>query len=140
MLNKIVTFASKYPMAVATNGFGAAFWITTVTIAACNGTSTDVLICILGTTIGWWLGYIGAPFTRTEREKFGLVAKPVGLFLSGYPLSKIDEVLKHALTPAVALKDPGGPRVVYFVVAALVSAMVVFSNRLLGLDPDRRVQ
>lgn len=124
----------EHPMTVATNAIAVVMWLTTIGIAIALGRDlvgslVNILLCLVGTTVGWWFGYVGSPLTPGEKKDFGTLAKSVALFLSGFLLSHIEKILDRTLDPAVALTSPGGPRILLVTTTCFISVLLVFSNR-----------
>lgn len=89
------------------------------------------LVClVLGAAIGWLLGIMSAPYDKTEQRQFVIYAKAVSVFVSGYVLGKADKLVAYVLSPAVVLKPASAFRVMTFIAAALITAIVTRTFRV----------
>ena len=62
---------------------------------------------ILGASVvfGWLAGMLFTPSTSREEGQFGVAAKAISTFASGYLLAKIDNILNALLTPKMLLES-----------------------------------
>lgn len=91
--------------------------------------SVNLLVAMLGGLVGWGIGTLFSAFSPSEKALFGSISSTVGVFLSGYVVSKIDRFVEGALFP---IKDAhvAWSRLGLFTAALLLAAIAVFINRL----------
>ena len=91
----------------------------------------NLLICLLGFIIGWILGTLASPYTKTESAQFLSLSQAISAFISGYLISKLDRFLEIALFN----KETGEAQYLawsqagLFAACLLVTSLVVFINR-----------
>jgi uncharacterized membrane protein YqaE (UPF0057 family) len=57
----------------------------------------NLLICLLGFIIGWILGTLASPYSKTESTQFLSLSQAISAFISGYLISKLDRFLEVTL-------------------------------------------
>jgi len=92
-------------------------------------------LCLLGATLGWPAGIIASPLSTIEVAAFGPISKAIGVFISGYLLSKIDRLIEQSLYDKAAIVPSGWFSLVLFVCSFVVVCTVVFLNRFYELRP-----
>jgi hypothetical protein len=91
---------------------------------------TNILLSLFATAAGTIAGYFASPFSQFQRNRFAGVAKTVSAMLSGYLLAKIDKFVTVLFDPERQASGIGSERILLVVTVALVSALIVFNNRL----------
>src|SRR5437763_9586506 len=82
---------------------GGVGWLGCYVVASQLGGETwlNVLICLFGSTIGWWAGILISP-DSTEHGQFVSFRKAVSVFLSGFVLAKLDVLFQGAVAHNLA--------------------------------------
>lgn len=94
--------------------------------------SLNLLIVVLGLSIGWLFGILLSPYSESEEKKFTNYAKAFGIFASGYLIGKVDKVLEELLKPDFILDSVHGFRVMAFAAAFVVGLVITFVFRRYG--------
>ena len=97
-----------------------------------KASSLNLLIVVLGLSIGWLFGILLSPYSETEEKKFTGYAKAFGVFASGYLIGKVDKVLEELLKPDFILDSVHGFRVMAFAAAFVVGLVITFIFRRYG--------
>jgi len=90
----------------------------------------NLALLVLGLIIGWIIGTLAAPYTKKEEGQFAAYAKAVSVFVSGYLLGKIDRLATEVLSPEVLMRPMAAFRLIAFVAAVLLAALVTRSFRV----------
>lgn len=67
--------------------------------------SLNLAILIASTVFGWLAGMLMSPSSSREEGQFGVAAKAISTFASGYLLAKIDQLLNALLSPKALLES-----------------------------------
>lgn len=118
------------PLAVA--AFGAVL-VGLVVIAWCvGGTSYDRALLILSSTVGgllgWLVGIILSPYAGEEKE-FSKLATGISGFVSGYALTKVDEIWKMFMDQKGYTNPAYGQRIAFAVAGFLLVLVLTFVTR-----------
>jgi thiol:disulfide interchange protein len=90
----------------------------------------NLLICLLGLIIGWMLGTLASPYTKTESVQFLSLSQAISAFISGYLISKLDRFLEVALfTKEGEIQNLAWSQAGLFTATLLVTTLVTFINR-----------
>jgi hypothetical protein len=90
----------------------------------------NILVCLLGGLIGWVIGILATPLTKTESARFITLGQAISAFVSGYLISKLDRFLEGALYLKNGdLVHTGWERVGLFAASLLLMTIIVFLNR-----------
>lgn len=91
----------------------------------------NVLILLLGLILGWWLGMFFSPYSKTDVDRFRFLGKAVVGFISGYVLSKFEDVLSALIQKAAGdVYAVPWAQVALFVAGLLLASVVVFVSRV----------
>jgi len=75
---------------------GAVFYAACFAIAFCfEGWCLNVLLCLLGGVLGWFVGILGSPATNVQSEKFLEYRRALSAFVSGFLLARLDVLITH---------------------------------------------
>jgi hypothetical protein len=89
-----------------------------------------LLIQLAGMACGGFLGFLASPKAPSEQVTFLTFAKAISAFLSGYALSKIDNLIDTLTKNSDLYKDQlVVARLLIFFLAIIVSLMMVYSYR-----------
>jgi len=94
---------------------------------------TTYLICIFGAILGWFVAILVSPYGKNDGDKLDKFSKIVGAFLSGYILSKLDNLFEVIMDPKNMLETLYGQRILLFVCFFIVMWIVVFSFRVYAI-------
>lgn len=117
------------------SGVSAAATLSALLVIALNVTSAaqdqyvNLGLLVIGILLGWAVGIVLTPYTRTETSTFAQVTKVVSAFLTGYLVAKVDPLVTRLLTPEMLLQPVNGARLVLLVGGFLVGAIVAFVFR-----------
>jgi len=84
--------------------------------------TTALIIACVG--IGWSVGMVLSPDTKTEEKKFLDVWKGISLFVSGYLISKIDPLIEALFKPEVIM-NATDHLVAYRLVACFATVVIM---------------
>jgi hypothetical protein len=87
------------------------------------------IISICGYILGWMVALISTPMIKTDEHKLGRFTKLAGTFLTGYLLSKFDEILESILDPALIFSSITGVRVLLFIYCLSLTFILVYYYR-----------
>ena len=91
--------------------------------------SANLLVALVGGLCGWVVGTAFSAFSPEEAVLFKSISGTIGIFLSGYVVSKLDRFIEAALFP-VDKAEVAWSRVGLFVATLMLAAVTVFLNRL----------
>jgi len=111
---------------------GTVVYLSLVVGEDAKASSLNLLIVVLGLSIGWLFGILLSPYSETEEKKFTDYAKAFGVFASGYLIGKVDKVLEELLKPDFILDSVHGFRVMAFAAAFIVGLVITFVFRRYG--------
>jgi hypothetical protein len=103
---------------------GISFFVGTRSDRALNLT-----VIVVGFCVGWLLGIMMSPYSASEKTRFAQYASAFGAFVSGYLVSKADKFLEAILDPQFVLDSVHGFRVLAFVAALVLAAIITFVFR-----------
>jgi hypothetical protein len=89
----------------------------------------NVLVVLLGFSVGWLAGILLSPYSEEEEKKFNQYAKAFGVFASGYLVGKVDKVVEELFKPEFILESTHGFRIMIFVSAVIISFIFTFVFR-----------
>jgi len=90
----------------------------------------NLLICLLGFIIGWILGTLASPYSKSESARFLSLSQVISAFVSGYLISKLDRFLEETLfTKAGEVQNHAWIRAGLFAATLLITTLIVFINR-----------
>ncbi|HEX6159785.1 MAG TPA: hypothetical protein VF111_06440 [Thermoanaerobaculia bacterium] len=95
---------------------------------AVNTVWLNILICLLGSIIGWWLGILLSP-DPTERGNFMDFRKALSAFLSGFVLAKVDILFQGAVSQNLTDSPLFMGRIALFTTTALICAQFTYVAR-----------
>ena len=121
----IATLCSGLGLLCVTGAFAA---YSEAFAASAEARAMNLMIVALGTGAGWLAGILLSP-AQNEKAQFHSYGKALGLFASGYAAGKADKLLDRLLDPFVVLRPLNAFRSIVFLVAFLVSMIVVFVFR-----------
>lgn len=138
-------FANPHTTVVVTNVLGIMFggcllalalWLAEKNTQSEYTRAANCLVLVLGTLIGWGLALFWVPFDDTEKSVFAQVGATVSAFVAGYGISKFDKLLESSLYENGKPVGVTVTRVALFVGAAMLSAVVVITNRVDWLSTE----
>lgn len=97
-----------------------------------KASSLNLLIVVLGLSLGWLLGILLSPYSHAEEKKFTEYAKAFGVFASGYLVGKVDKVIEAMFQPDFILDFVHGFRIMSFMAALIIALVVTFVFRRYG--------
>jgi hypothetical protein len=133
---RIRAAAGTHPLRlVSINLLGPGIWVAAVYVGwrlapSLHDALTNILLALFATAAGTIAGYFASPFSQFQRDRFAGVAKTVSAILSGYLLAKIDKFVTALFDPERLASGIGSERILLVLTVALVSALIVFNNRL----------
>jgi hypothetical protein len=102
-------------------------------VAATKGEAShlQVLVCILGGTIGWILGLYLTPDSESEKKRFSEAIKLIAVLAAGFGLAKAEEFLAW-LRPYFmdGSKDLTSLRLLLFFCCLLIGGLFTYISRL----------
>ena len=90
---------------------------------------TTYIICICGYILGWIVALISTPMNHIDENKIGRFTKMVGTFLSGYLLSKLDNIFDVIFDPTQIFTSLSGVRILLFICSFGLTFIMVFYYR-----------
>jgi len=87
------------------------------------------IICLFGAILGWGVGLLVSPSSKTEKEQFSGLTKTISAFLSGYILSKLDRVIENLLESDKIFQELFLIKIALFLTAFFITVIIVFINR-----------
>jgi hypothetical protein len=76
-------------------GVGICFFLVCVGIAIFVEKSTpQVLLCLFGGALGWFIGILISPTSKGQEEQFKGYARAISALISGFLLAKLDQFLE----------------------------------------------
>lgn len=91
----------------------------------------SLLIGVSGVATGWLIGFLSAPYSTTEQQRFSALATGLTGLVSGYLVGKIDPLVTFLVTDANMITEPiYGMNVLIFVVSLIVAAINMYVFRL----------
>jgi hypothetical protein len=109
---------------------GGSGWLACYVVASQVGGETwlNVLICLFGSTIGWWAGILISP-DPAEQGQFVGVRKAVSVFLSGFILAKLDVLFQGAVARNLANSPIFIGRIFLFATTCMICAQFTYVAR-----------
>ncbi len=98
-----------------------------------------ISICMLGVILGWIVAIITTPYDKKDEDSSLRFTKLVGTFLTGYILSKSDEIFKKILSPEFIFSKEGGWRLILFLSFSGLSWVVVYVFRLYSSPEEKPI-
>lgn len=98
--------------------------------------AANSLVLVLGLLVGWGLALFWVPFDDTEKTVFAQIGATVSAFVAGYGISKFDKLLESSLYENGKPVSGTVIRVALFIGAAMLSAVVVITNRVDWLSKE----
>ncbi len=86
----------------------------------------NLALMLVGTCVGWLAGILVTPYEGQETQ-FSKYAAGLGLFVSGYLVSKVDAAIVHVLKPEVLFTPIIGFRVL-LTIGSIALALVLASS------------
>jgi hypothetical protein len=94
------------------------------------------LLALVGAIFGWITGVLAVPYSSTEKQHFGELAKVISGFVTGYLLSKVDPLInasfavprEGALPPL--MEAPFAEQVLILLASFGIALLFVFNARL----------
>src|SRR5271156_6532551 len=83
-------------------------------------TSLNLLIAVAGALIGWVVGMLTAPVSKTEEKKFPEYGKAISTFAAGYLAAKADKLFELYFASTEAMTELLMKRTLIFVCAFLL--------------------
>jgi positive regulator of sigma E activity len=107
-----------------------------------EASSINLLVVLLGLALGWLLGILASPYSKTEEESFNKYASAFGVFASGYLVGKADRTIDLLLSPAFILESKNGFRAMALLTSLLVGFLMTFEFRRYGQNgsPKQELQ
>ena len=93
----------------------------------------NLALLVLGLIIGWVVGILSAPYTKKEESQFAAYLKAASVFVSGYLLAKIDNLVSKILSPEVLMMPIAAFRFIAFLAAILLAALITRAFRVYSL-------
>ncbi len=97
-----------------------------------KASALNLLIVVLGLSLGWLLGILLSPYSGAEEKKFTEYAKAFSIFASGYLVGKVDKVIEALFQPDFILESVHGFRIMSFLAALIISLVMTFIFRRYG--------
>lgn len=94
-----------------------------------NDWELSLLLLLCAIVLGWVSGMLLSPY-KGEESQFAGIVKGISAFASGYLLSKFDQPFSKAIAEGVLFTSPIFKHGLLFTTAMLLTALVVFVNRL----------
>lgn len=91
------------------------------------------VILIASVAVGWVVGMVLSPDSRTELNNFSALGKSISVFLTGYLAAKVDGVITGIFDPAVLLHATDrlpAYRMLGAIAAFILSALLVYVVRV----------
>ena len=114
---------------------GGLAWLTCFLVASELGRAADssavwinVLICLFGSIVGWWVGFLMSP-DPTEQGQFSSFRKAASAFLSGFVLAKIDILFQGAVAENLTNTPLFMGRIGLFTTTAMICAQFTYVAR-----------
>ena len=90
----------------------------------------NVLVCLVGALLGWFIGTLASPITKTESTRFLSFGQAISAFVSGYLISKLDRFFEAVLfNKAGEIQQHAWNQAGLFTASLLITSLVVFINR-----------
>ncbi len=86
-------------------------------------------VLVFGASLGWIVGIVVSPYSRTEQQQFTALSKALAAFASGYLVGKLDKLLEKLLDPSFALESVNGFRLLAFVSGFAIAMVLTFVYR-----------
>lgn len=86
----------------------------------------NLALVLVGSCVGWLAGILVTPY-EGQQDQFSKYAAGVGLFVSGYLVSKVDAAIVHVLKPEVLFTPMVGFRVL-LTIGSIALALVLASS------------
>ena len=86
----------------------------------------NLALILVGSCVGWLAGILVTPY-EGQQDQFSKYAAGVGLFVSGYLVSKVDAAIVHVLKPEVLFTPMVGFRVL-LTIGSIALALVLASS------------
>ena len=140
-----VLFGSSSTTVVVTNWLGILLSVGLVMLAlllaqkdvqSVYPKAANSLVLVLGFLVGWGLALFWVPFDDTEKTVFAQIGATVSAFVAGYGISKFDKLLESSLYENGKPVSGTVIRVALFIGAAMLSAVVVITNRVDWLSKE----
>ena len=92
----------------------------------------NILLCLSGGVLGWFVGILGSPTSRVESDAFGEYRRALSAFISGFLLARLDVLISQ-----FNLEKVGDPylfvaRALLFATTFFLSVQFTFMTRLTG--------
>ena len=92
------------------------------------------LCAFVAAALGWLVGILIAPLSKNEEDRFGVIAKVISGFVTGYMVSKIDPLITELLKidetgHAIVTQDLVAIRLLLAACSFLVAVLLVFNAR-----------
>ncbi len=80
---------------------------------------------MFGAILGWGVGFLVSPSSKTEKEQFSGLTKTISAFLSGYILSKLDRVIENLLESDKIFLELFLIKIALFLTAFFITVIIV---------------
>jgi hypothetical protein len=118
-------------------GCAAAAGALMTTILVCVVTSPSLpdakrlntLIVVCGLAAGWLVGTAISPYGEKEQAQFDIFAKGVGIFVSGYLVGKMGNLVEAITQPGFIMDSTNGFRALLFISSFLISMILTHCFR-----------
>lgn len=91
----------------------------------------SLLIGMSGVAVGWLIGFLSAPYSRSEQKRFSALATGLTGLVSGYLVGKVDPVITFLFADANVIRNPiYGMNVLIFLVCLIVASINMYVFRL----------
>jgi D-alanyl-lipoteichoic acid acyltransferase DltB (MBOAT superfamily) len=101
-----------------------------------NDIPINVVIIILGASLGWLLGIFMSPYDAGERASFAVYAGAVASFVSGYLVAKVDSSVTKLLSPEFLFQKIVAFRFISFFSVLLLAMLLTFAVRVYLPKPE----
>jgi D-alanyl-lipoteichoic acid acyltransferase DltB (MBOAT superfamily) len=103
------------------------------------GLTLNLSTLVLGITLGWLAGFIVTPYTKQEEKQFLTYSKAISVFVSGYLVAKINDVVERMLSPDHLFQTIVVFRGMVFVSAFIVALLITFIYRKYVGEPHEQL-
>jgi hypothetical protein len=91
----------------------------------------SALIGTTGITLGWFIGFLGAPNSSKEEDRFTKYSAALTSLISGYVLGKIDPLVTLLISENTILKNQSnGINLLIFLICLIVGFISMYSFRM----------
>ena len=105
-----------------------------------SGYALNVSILVLGSSFGWLGGTFISPYTEKEQTEFAGYVKALSVFLSGYLVAKINDIVGTVFSPAFLASPEAAFRMILSLAANTVALVFTFLMRRYADKPEQEPQ